>query len=768
MYKISIMRYYLALLLSIISVNLSAQSVGLVLSGGGAKGLVHIGVIKALEENSVPIDYITGTSIGAIVGGLYAIGYSPDEMLAKFKSEEFYNWSNGIIPEKYIYYFKKKHPTSSMFEVSIRFQDKKAITQLPSYLIPTHQMDIAFLEIYGEGIAAANYNFDNLFVPFRAIATDIYTKKPYIFSEGDLGTSIRASMTFPLYFRPVNINGRPLYDGGIVNNFPWDIMAIDFNPEYIIGSLVASNAPPPNEYDLLLQIENMVSFQSNFNLPDSLGLLINTNIDNVSLLDFSKADELVNLGYTNTLKYIDSIRTIVNREVDTSYVNKKRKEFIGKQPNLYYNNIAINGLKPIQKNYVERMIRKKSSVISHERFKKEYFKLVSDGYIDRIYPQAIFNYEKDVYDLHLDITQQPTLSFAIGGNVSSTSLNQGFFETNLKLLSTPSHRLNLNTYFGKLYSSFLVQARQDYPTVLPFYTEFGLTLNRFDYYNSSVDPFFTDAKPAYLIKKEFFFEGDIGAPLQVNSMMKMALKTGETMNEYYQVDNFLTTDLPDNTYFRFAAGEFSVDRNTLNFRMYPTSGRKQFIKFGYVYGREDHEPGTTSQMYIEDYFYHNWFNIHFLNESYHNVLAKQIVFGLYLEGFYSNRTFFNNYTASILNAKSFSPTSHSKTLFIKQLYSNSFIGAGLIPILNFSKDLSLRSELYFFQPYKQLVKNEDFTASYDKAFTKYYLFGSISVVKQTRVGPISLSVNYYPKENKQFYVLFNFGYILFNNSGLDG
>jgi NTE family protein len=81
--------------------SVSAQKVGLVLSGGGAKGLAHIGVIKALEENHIPIDYITGTSMGAIVGGLYAAGYTPGEMEAIFKSQDFKEWSNGIIPEKY-------------------------------------------------------------------------------------------------------------------------------------------------------------------------------------------------------------------------------------------------------------------------------------------------------------------------------------------------------------------------------------------------------------------------------------------------------------------------------------------------------------------------------------------------------------------------------------------------------------------------------------------------------------------------------------------
>lgn len=92
-----------------------SQSVGLVLSGGGAKGMTHIGLIRALEENNIPIDYITGTSMGAIIGSLYAMGYSPDDMEELLASEEFKRWYSGQIEEKYIYYFKKNHPTAGVF-----------------------------------------------------------------------------------------------------------------------------------------------------------------------------------------------------------------------------------------------------------------------------------------------------------------------------------------------------------------------------------------------------------------------------------------------------------------------------------------------------------------------------------------------------------------------------------------------------------------------------------------------------------------------------
>lgn len=106
---------YILFLLFLLLSPIHAQKVGLVLSGGGAKGLTHIGIIRALEENGIPIDYIAGTSMGAIVGSLYAMGYSPDEMEALLKSDDFKRWYSGNVEEKYIYYFKKilQHPNLS-------------------------------------------------------------------------------------------------------------------------------------------------------------------------------------------------------------------------------------------------------------------------------------------------------------------------------------------------------------------------------------------------------------------------------------------------------------------------------------------------------------------------------------------------------------------------------------------------------------------------------------------------------------------------------
>ena len=137
-----------------------AQKVGLVLSGGGAKGAAHIGVIKALEENDIPIDYITGTSIGSIIGSLYAMGYSPDEMLELMLSEEFSYWQTGTVENEYKYYFKRPDPTPEFGHFSIDMTDSLQIKAnfLPQSLINPIQMNQAFMALFSQATAKAGWN----------------------------------------------------------------------------------------------------------------------------------------------------------------------------------------------------------------------------------------------------------------------------------------------------------------------------------------------------------------------------------------------------------------------------------------------------------------------------------------------------------------------------------------------------------------------------------------------------------------------------------
>ena len=165
-----------------IAISASAQKVGVVMSGGGAKGLYHIGVMKALEENGIPVDYVSGTSMGSIIAGLYAIGYTPDEMAEVFKSDQIKYWMSGKIKPQYIYYFRQKQPNAAMvsLRLDLRNRNKKMVAQLPTNLIPSDQIDMSFVEFFAAPNAQCGGDFDKLFVPFRCVATDAAAQKEVV------------------------------------------------------------------------------------------------------------------------------------------------------------------------------------------------------------------------------------------------------------------------------------------------------------------------------------------------------------------------------------------------------------------------------------------------------------------------------------------------------------------------------------------------------------------------------------------------------------
>lgn len=279
-----------------------SQRVGLVLSGGGAPGIAHIGVIKALEENEIPIDYITGTSIGGFVGGLYASGMSPDEMIRFFKSSTFKKWKRIKIT------FPKKTIFPTHINNPLRIQkDVEALTQ--------------------QATLHSGSNFDSLFVPFRCVASDVYKKKPYVFNRGNLATAIRASMSYPFLFEATQVDDRLLFDGGIYNNFPTDIMLHSFRPDIMIGSVVAYNPPKAEINDMLMQLQNMIVHETYYNIPDSLGLVINFDLKKTGVLDFSDIDGLVKTGYEETLKQIDTLKQKIHRRTTLAELQQKRMMF---------------------------------------------------------------------------------------------------------------------------------------------------------------------------------------------------------------------------------------------------------------------------------------------------------------------------------------------------------------------------------------------------------------------------------------------------------
>ena len=244
------------------------QRVGLVLSGGGAKGIAHVGVIKALEDNDIPIDYVAGTSMGAIVGSFYSCGWTPEQMMDLFTSSGFTDWSTGTISKDNTYYFSAPDPTPKWVGINVNFRTKQSITNqiIPTSLVNPIPMNIEYLKLYSPYTDQCHGNFNNLFVPFRCVASDVYHKHKIVLGSGSLGDAVRASMSFPMVFRPIKLDGVLVYDGGIYDNFPVDVMREDFKPDFIIGVSVSGADTKPIRGDMYSQLEDMIIQNNDYSL----------------------------------------------------------------------------------------------------------------------------------------------------------------------------------------------------------------------------------------------------------------------------------------------------------------------------------------------------------------------------------------------------------------------------------------------------------------------------------------------------------------------
>lgn len=759
------MKLYLLPLALLICFTASAQKVALVLSGGGAKGLAHIGVIRALEENNIPIDYIAGTSMGAIVGGLYAAGYSTDQMEALFKSEQFKFWSTGKIQEEYRFFYTKLEETPSWLSFDLEKQENKLKIVLPTNLIPEEQMDFAFMEMFAATNAVCNYDFNNLFVPFFCIATDVYNNKEVQLHSGDMGEAIRASMTFPLYFKPIVIDDKLVFDGGIVNNFPVKNALETFDPDIVIGHTVTNNASKPNEDDVMAQLENLIMRKTDYEVPADKGILIESSFTDVGLLDFDKYDELCDAGYRKTNSVIDSIKARITRRVPYTEVEERREAFNARKPKLEFQNIQVEGLQdPQQRKFFIQSIKHDNNIISIDELRQQYFKLVSSPQIKAIRPVTIFNPETGVFDLHLKVKAGKPLEIKFGGHVSSKPINQGFLSLDYRFSKAKAFTLSANTYFGRFYSSLKLGGRIDFPARRPFYISSYLTFNRWDYYSNNNDFLFEDVLPPVVVSDEGSLRFEAGIPHKLRGKFMLRGSYSDRTEKYYIVPIVLENTQQDRTTFDAYAFSASFEENSFNYKQFAHEGIRSELSASFITGNEKfsaaemtREAGINN---LEDH--HAYWELHGKYDKYFR-LKPAFTLGVYGEAVYSNKKLFSNYMSSLLTAPAFSPTPFSKTLVLENFRANKFAAAGLKSVVHFTDQLHLRLEGYGFMPVEK-IQSDDQARPYldDFKVNNGAFMGMAGLVYHTGVGPVSLTLNYFENENARWHLAFSFGYVLFN------
>lgn len=754
--------------------SLQAQRVGLVLSGGGAKGAAHIGVIKAFEENEIPIDYITGTSIGAIIGSLYAMGYTPDEMLQLMLSKEFGYWQTGTVEDDYMYYFRKPDPTPEMAHFSIDMSDSLQIKTnfLPQSLINPIQMNQAFMALYAQATAKAAWNFDNLFVPFRCIGSDIYNKKPVIFKNGDLGEAVRISMTFPLFFKPVWKDSVPMFDGGIYDNFPVKTMKEDFHPDFIFGVALSTGKSKPsnNPYN---QIETMIMQETNYEVDEEDGMIIRFNMPDVSLLDFQKANEIMEMGYKRTMSLIDSIKGQVHRRMPLDSLNLRRKQYKESLPPLVFKNIYITGVSESQQKYIESQLHRDiNQEFSMEEFKRAYFKMLAYSKIKEIVPKAIYNRVNKTFDLHLYITMSDEINIGLGGNISSHQANQLYLGLGYRYLGRYAADMNADFQVGNSFSGVMLNGRMYLQTRIPTYINWQGVFS-YKRYSESQSLFYEDVVPAFIKQHELYMKLKLGFPFLNWAKAEIGFGYGQLNDYYYQNTevSFADRDYEHSRYNLFS-GSLNIEQNSLSTKVYPISGVKRSLNAQYITGTEKYRPNVATEPTKNNT--HSWLQMKAHWEQYHE-LSKLFNLGYTGELVLSSKNLMENYTASILQAPAFTPTPHSTIVFNEAFRANQYAALGVSPIVKLGKFVHFRLDLYGFLPLYEIKKHTEVLDNnyvmtlpyYGKFLDSFKYMGEAAFVVHLPFTSISLYANGYSYPSKNFNFGINIGYLLFNPKLLD-
>ncbi len=755
---------FLLLFLPFIATNsiLAQQKVGLVLSGGGATGFAHIGVLQALEEKGIPIDYITGTSAGALVGAMYAVGFSPLQIRNICKDEDFFRMATGELRPEQQFFTKEDEPKSDL--VSIRFSIDSLIQKsLPTNFTNSTFLDFELMKILGTVAAAKGNNFDNLFVPFRCLASDIVSKENVIFDSGHLNEAVRASMTFPFYIQPLRVNGRLLFDGGLYNNFPADVLYHEFSPDYIIGSNVSYNADEPQEYDLISQIENMLVRYSNFALPCEEGIIIEPEL-NVGTFDFDKVESAIAIGYETGLKYADSILPFIQELRLPSELDKQRKAFREFIPELVIDSIYSGTDRKINFFVKNSMLRlRKKQPLSASVIERRYYRLAATDHIGFLFPTIDTN-SSGKYNMNLILREKNRFKLDVGGLISSRPINTGYVGLTYYRLKKTALKLHAESYFGKFYGSINTNAKIEIPALFPVTIEPYFTMNRWDYFKSFAT-FFEDVKPSFLVQNEMYYGLSISHPLFNNSKSTYDVRIFNLEDDYYQTDVFTAQDTSDITYFNGQTYSWKIEQNSLNRKQFASSGHYFSFKARYVHGDERTISGSTSNN-ADQNKNHQWVNLNVDFQSF-PLSTKYFHIGLQGRATFNSQSLFGNYTASLLSLTAFNIIPDSYTFFLPEYRSPQFFGGGINLIFSLPKNIDVRFDGFYYQPLVQLIKNDTGGFEYSKPFKGESYLASVSAIYHSPIGPLRATLNYFPKQtNNPFIFQLSFGYVLFNERAI--
>lgn len=759
--------FALVLICILASISIAAsQTVGLVLSGGAAKGIAHVGVIKVLEENNIPIDYVAGTSMGAVVGGFYAAGYSSDQMKKIALSEDFQQWVNGKINLSSNYYFVQPEPDPSWLNLDIRI-DSGLSPALISNLGNDLSLNFALASHLAQASQCAQNDFDSLFVPFRATASEVFTQERVNLKSGRLNDAVRASMTVPLFYRPIKVDNRYLFDGGIYNNLPIDIMQEDFAPDIIIAVNVSDKNfqtyPYDNDETLIHQVLGYSLLGKSDTTQGPNVIYIQPDMTNHSSFDFSHIQAIHDSGIVAANQKIEEIKSIVSRRVSKEELTNKRQAFLADTLPYQFQQVSLEGFKPNQEKFVRQFFGGTKAKLTLKDIESRYYRLTSEEYFNRIFPNIDYDTAQQTYAFHIQAKPQKRVRIEPGGLIATRDIGYLYLGVKYTHLGRFLNTFHAQIHNGKFYRAFRFSIKSFISGNRNAFIQPYIKLDGRNFLESE-DILEVQETPTILTQSDKIVGVNVGASTGNRSRVVGHLALFQTNDQYSNTTDLKAEDILDKHQFLGLRTGISWEFNTLNRIQFASKGAFHRFSINYFDGEEKYNSGTTSMIADRDYG-HIWVRGKIISEEYFPM--GKFTLGYKVEGVISNQKQFANYRGTILNAPAANPLPDSRTFFLEDFRAFSYGMAGTRVIYHLGKNLELRAEGHGFVPFWKINEDVSQLPTFDTNEFSLSLATSGGIMYHSPIGPIGARVNYLTDEEQPFSFMVHIGYFLYHERAND-
>jgi NTE family protein len=541
--------------------------VGLVLSGGGAKGLAHIGVLKTLDSLGVRIDYVAGTSMGAVMGGLYATGYTGKQIDSIISATDFDLLITDDVPRKSRTFYERKN--AEKYALTLPFNNFKI--QLPSSISRGQNVFnlLSKLTLDVSGVE----DFSKLPIPFYCIATDMLTGKEVVLDRGNLAQAISASSALPTLYQPVRLDNKLLMDGGIVNNYP--ILGLESKDlDIIIGVDVQDDLLTINKLEsasnILIQISNFRVAKEMVGKSKLTDIYIKPEVSEYSLVSFKEGAEIIRKGQTAITSQLEELKIIAKAQNFT-----KRKAKIPEIQKIKINDISIFGLNKYTASYVRGKLRfRTGETISFDNFSKGVNNLVATNNFDSFLYK--FSPDGEGYVFSAKATEAKNTTFIkFGAHYDQLYKSAALLNLTKKQLLLKNDVLSLDFILGDN-----SRYNFDYYIDKGFYWSVGIN-SKFIGFTNFTNPrsLISESVDQNIDKIQINFS-EFTHQFFVETLIKkdLALKIGIELKDLKITTNdnvFLTVfDTPE---YKFEDGEYyslfgSIKIDTIDNELFPTSG----------------------------------------------------------------------------------------------------------------------------------------------------------------------------------------------------